>query len=98
MNQENLFKENLLSSQVDTHVSRSQSQVGGEVNAREVEGTGVQGDMEWEFGDRGTLRETDQEKSTADRPVFHVELPARGDDQKAVKVEHTLNVIIKNEW
>ena len=54
--------------------------------------------VEWEFGDRGTLQETDREKSTADRPVFHVELPPRGDDQKAVKVEHTLNVIIKNEW
>ena len=54
--------------------------------------------VEWELGRRGTLREIDEKKSTADRPVFHVVLPPRGDDQKAVKVEHTLNVIIKNEW
>ena len=54
--------------------------------------------VEWELGERGTLQETDRQKSTADRPVFHVELPPRGDDQKAVKVEHTLKVIIKNEW
>ena len=46
----------------------------------------------------GTLTEIDAEKSTADRPVFHVTLPPRGDDQKAVKVTHTLHVIIKNEW
>ncbi len=54
--------------------------------------------VEWELGDRGTLSEPDEAKSTADRPVFHVKLPPRGDDQKAVKVEHTFNVIIKNEW
>lgn len=54
--------------------------------------------VEWELRPRGTLMEIDQEKSTADRPVFHVVLPPRGDDQKAVKVQHTLNVVIKNEW
>ena len=30
-------------------------------------------------------------------PLFHVKLPPRGDDQKAVKQVHTLHVIIKNE-
>lgn len=54
--------------------------------------------VEWELGDRGTLSEPDEEKSTADRPVFHVTLPPRGDDQKAVKVELTLNVVLRNEW
>ncbi len=54
--------------------------------------------VEWVLGEKGTLQDPDREKSTADRPVFHVELPPRGDDQKAVKQVHTLNVIIKNEW
>jgi hypothetical protein len=54
--------------------------------------------VEWVLGDRGTLAEIDRAKSTADRPVFHVSLPARGADQKAVKVVHTLHVVIKNEW
>ncbi len=54
--------------------------------------------VEWVLGVKGTLRQIDIEKSTADRPVFHVELGPRGDDQKAVKVVHTLNVTIKNEW
>ncbi len=54
--------------------------------------------VEWVLGEQGTLTETDPKKSTADRPVFHVELPPRGDDQKAVKQVHTLNVVIKNEW
>ena len=54
--------------------------------------------VEWVLGGKGTLREIDQEKSTADRPVFHVTLPPRGDDQKADKKVHTLHVIIKNEW
>ncbi len=54
--------------------------------------------VEWVLGDGGTLKELDSEKSTADRPVFHVTLPAMGDDQKAKKIVHQLHVIIKNEW
>jgi len=54
--------------------------------------------VEWVLGDRGTLSEPDEAKSTADRPVFHVKLPARRDNQKAVKIEHTFNVVIRNEW
>ena len=54
--------------------------------------------VEWAFGAQGTLKQVDQDKSTADRPVFHVTLEPRGDDQKAVKQIHTLHVIIKNEW
>lgn len=54
--------------------------------------------VQWELGDEGTLETVDGERSTADRPLFRVELPPRGDDQKAVKQVHTLHVIIKNEW
>ncbi len=54
--------------------------------------------VEWELDKSGTLNEPDAEKSTADRPLFHVKLPARGSDQKAQKVECTLKVIIENEW
>jgi hypothetical protein len=54
--------------------------------------------VEWELGDRGTLRRPDANDSTADRPLFHVSLPPRGDDQKAVKQVHTLHVFLKNEW
>jgi hypothetical protein len=54
--------------------------------------------IEWTLGKGGTLREMDAERTTADRAVFHVELPARGEDQKARKVVHTLEVVIKNEW
>ena len=54
--------------------------------------------VEWEFGGEGTLTGIDEPRSTADRPVFHVTLPPRGDDQKAVKQVHTLHVIIRNEW
>ena len=55
-------------------------------------------EVEWVLGEEGTLNEPDDEKSTADRPLFHVTLPPRGDDQKAQKIIHTLHVIIKNEW
>jgi len=55
-------------------------------------------EVEWVLGEEGTLKQPDAEKSTADRPLFHVALPPRGDDQKAKKVIHTLHVIIKNEW
>jgi hypothetical protein len=54
--------------------------------------------VQWELGDDGTLTEIDGAESTADRPVFHVELPARGDDQQAARIVHQLHVIIKNEW
>lgn len=54
--------------------------------------------VEWELDKGGTLNEPDAEKSTADRPLFHVKLPARGSDQKAQKVECTLKVVIRNEW
>jgi hypothetical protein len=54
--------------------------------------------VEWTLGNRGTVGAADPEDSTADRPVFHVTLPPRGDDEQAVKVIHRLHVHIKNEW
>lgn len=56
-------------------------------------------DVEWELQADSTVAEMrDAEKSTADRVLFHVPLPARGADQKAIKQVHKLHVIIKNEW
>ncbi len=55
--------------------------------------------VHWEMGKDGTLDEMfDKAKSQADKAVFHVPLPARGKDQKAVKQVHKLHVLIKNEW
>jgi hypothetical protein len=55
--------------------------------------------VDWELADEGTLDDTlDKEKSTADKLVFHAQLPTRGPDQKAVKTVHKLHVLIKNEW
>jgi len=64
---------------------------------------GITGDaqrpVEWELGPDGTLGElVDHEKTTADKLTCHVTLPPRGEDQKAVKLVHTLHVLIKNEW
>ncbi|MCP4594022.1 MAG: DUF4139 domain-containing protein [bacterium] len=56
-------------------------------------------DVQWELGTDGTLHEfIDGEKTTADKVVFHLSAPPRGEDQKAVKQAHTLHVRIKNEW
>lgn len=54
--------------------------------------------VEWTLGKDGTLQKPDDRKSTSDRVLFHVEVPKRGDDQKAVKKVETLNVVIRNEW
>lgn len=56
-------------------------------------------DVEWQFGDEGTLKNLrDEDESTAERMVFNVPLPPRGADQKATLQVHTLHVLIKNEW
>jgi len=56
-------------------------------------------DVEWELGDGTTFDgEPDPEKSTFEEVVFHVDLPARGADDKAVKTVHKLHLVIKNEW
>ena len=55
-------------------------------------------DVQWELGEGTTLGQPDKEKSTFEQVVFHLDLPARGADQKAVKTAHKLDVLIKNEW
>lgn len=56
-------------------------------------------DVEWELVSDATLAEHfDADQSTADRLLFHVDLPPRGDDLKAVPQTHTLHVKIRNEW
>jgi hypothetical protein len=56
-------------------------------------------DVDWELGKDTTFPGgPDKEKSTFDKLVFHVDLPARGADGKAPKIIQKLQVIIKNEW
>jgi hypothetical protein len=56
-------------------------------------------DVEWELGkDTNLPAGPDKEKSTFDKLVFHVPLPARGADGKAQKFIYKLQVLIKNEW
>ena len=55
-------------------------------------------DVEWEVGPQTTLGPLDAEKSTFDRGVFHVKLPPRAADGKAVKHELKLHLVLKNEW
>ena len=55
--------------------------------------------VEWELGPDGTLNDSlDKEKTTLEKVLFHVNLPSRGQDAKAVKITHKLHVVIKNEW
>ena len=62
-------------------------------------GVSTQREVEWELDKDGTLNEMiERDKTTADKVLFHVPLPPRGPDQKAVKQVHTLHVNINNEW
>ncbi len=53
---------------------------------------------QWEIGAEGSMREFDKAKSNVDRVIFHVQAPARGADQKAIKKTETLHVVFRNEW
>lgn len=56
-------------------------------------------DVQWELGKKTTFEGgPDKEKSTFEQLLFHVKLPARGQDGKAEKLVQKLHVIIKNEW
>ncbi|HET6252196.1 MAG TPA: hypothetical protein VFE47_31205 [Tepidisphaeraceae bacterium] len=55
-------------------------------------------DVQWDLGKETTLGDPDKEKSTFDKVVFHVKLPARAADGKAEKLTQKLNVVIRNEW
>jgi hypothetical protein len=56
-------------------------------------------DVQWVLGSATTLTNgPDKEKSTFERLLFHVQLPARGADAKAEKIVHKLHLTFKNEW
>jgi hypothetical protein len=55
-------------------------------------------DVQWKLGDQTTLGEQDPEKSTFEKVLFHVKLPARDKSGKAEKITHKLHVILQNEW
>ena len=56
-------------------------------------------DVQWELGKETTFAGgPDKEESTYDHLLFHVQLPARGADAKAVKIIQKLHLVIKNEW
>lgn len=55
-------------------------------------------DPEWELGDQTNLGESDVEKSTAEKLLFHVDLPARGKDGSAEKIVKKLHITFRNEW
>jgi hypothetical protein len=56
-------------------------------------------DVQWELGKQTDLGDSDPEKSTFDKMLFHVNLPARNkDDQKAEKITKRLHITFKNEW
>ena len=46
--------------------------------------------VDWQEGKDTTLGAPDKEKSTADRRVYHVQLPAQQKDGKAEKIAHKL--------
>lgn len=53
---------------------------------------------EWELGGQSDLGDSDAEKSTSEKLLFHVQLPARDKDGKAEKVVKKLHIVFKNEW
>jgi len=56
-------------------------------------------DVQWEVGPQTTLPgEPDLEKTTYERVLFHVPLPACASGSKAEKLVYRLHIIIKNEW
>ena len=55
-------------------------------------------DVQWELGKQTDLGDSDPEKSTFDKMLFHVDLPARDKDGKAEKVVKRLHLTFKNEW
>ena len=56
-------------------------------------------DVDWELGHETTFGDgRDAEKSTFEKLLFHVDLPARDKDGKAEKITHKLHLILKNEW
>jgi hypothetical protein len=82
------FKDKPLTLDIAENLRALRNEVGGDTGR----------DVEWTLGEGTTLKQPDKEKSTFEQVVFHVDLPARGPDQKAVKIVHKLDVLVKNEW
>ena len=56
-------------------------------------------DVQWELGKDTTFEGgPDQDKSTFEKLVFHVNLGPRDKDGKTPKIIQKLHVILKNEW
>jgi hypothetical protein len=55
-------------------------------------------EVQWEMGNQTDLGERDPEKSTFEKLLFHVDLPARDADGKSQTIVTKLHVILKNEW
>lgn len=56
-------------------------------------------DIEWQIGEKTTFPGgADKEKTTQQKVLFHVPLPARAKDGKAEKITHKLHVVLRNEW
>ena len=55
-------------------------------------------DVQWELGDQSNLGDSDVEKSTFEKLLFHVDLPARDKSGKAETVVKKLHITFKNEW
>ena len=65
----------------------------------EVRRAEIARDVQWELGKQTDLGDSDPEKSTFEKMLFHVDLPARNkDDQKAQKITKHLHITFKNEW
>ncbi|MCX7424058.1 MAG: hypothetical protein NTW96_00220, partial [Planctomycetia bacterium] len=83
------FKDKAVTLDISENIRALRGEVGGDTGR----------DVQWELGEGTTLPgPPDKEKSTFEQVLFHVDLPARGADQKAVKTVHKLDVLIKNEW
>jgi hypothetical protein len=55
-------------------------------------------DVQWDLGKQTDLGDSDPEKSTFEKLLFRVQLPARDKDGKAEKIVKKLHVIFRNEW
>jgi len=55
-------------------------------------------EVTWKLGKETTLSGIDKDKSSFERPLFHVALPAKEKTAKANKLVHKLHIIMTNEW
>jgi hypothetical protein len=55
-------------------------------------------DPAWELGPQTALGASDVEKSTSEKLLFHIDLPARDKDGKAAKITKNLHIFLKSEW